>query len=64
MKKQLEKALKAAKASMEASDFQINEKHIDLVRRNLSGDLTDEEFNKEVMKLVNAKGGQNDREST
>ncbi|WP_226682806.1 antitoxin VbhA family protein [Sutcliffiella horikoshii] len=63
-RKQLEKALKSAKASMEASGFHINEQHTDLVRRNLSGELTDEEFNKEVMKLVKAKGGQNDGGST
>ncbi|NLP52391.1 hypothetical protein [Bacillus sp. RO1] len=64
MQKRLEKALRSAKASMEASGFQINEQHTELVRRNLFGELTDEEFNKEVMKLVNAKGGQDDRGST
>ncbi|WP_010199231.1 hypothetical protein [Bacillus sp. m3-13] len=58
LKKQIRKSVKRQpKQAWRLLIFRFNEKHIDLVRRNLSGDLTDEEFNKEVMKLVNAKGG-------
>ncbi|WP_172970941.1 hypothetical protein [Bacillus sp. THAF10] len=40
----LEKALRSAKASLELSGFQVDERHTELIRHNLLGELSDEDF--------------------
>lgn len=48
-----EKAMRNAKASMELSGFHITEKHEELVGKVLNGEITEEQFREEVMKIVN-----------
>ncbi|WP_110113528.1 hypothetical protein [Bacillus sp. CGMCC 1.16541] len=57
MKQEWDKYLKKAKASLEAEGLKIEEHHIKLVKKNLDGEITDEEFNEEVIKMAKAKWG-------
>ena len=52
------KAMKNAKASLELSGFKVGEEHTELVRKDLAGELTNEEFLEEAKRLVQEKGGQ------
>lgn len=53
----MEKAMKNAKASLELSGFNVEEYHTELVRKVLTGEMTNEEFLIEAKRLAQAKGG-------
>lgn len=49
---QLEKAMRSAKASIEMEGLVVTEEQETLVRKRLMGELTEEEFLKEALKMV------------
>lgn len=53
----IEKAMKNAKASLELTGFKVEEYHTELVRKILTGEMTNEEFLKEAKRLAQEKGG-------
>lgn len=48
----IEIAMEKAKASLEVEGIKISSTHTELVRKVLSGEITDEEFEIESLKLV------------
>ncbi|MBT2680627.1 hypothetical protein J7E38_16580 [Bacillus sp. ISL-35] len=53
----MEQAIKNARVSLELSGFKVEEYHTELVRKVLTGEMTNEEFLIEVKRLAQAKGG-------
>lgn len=51
----IEKALRNTQASMELSCFTITEEHKEIVRLKLTGEISEEEFFKLVLKRVTGK---------
>ncbi|MGX6443527.1 antitoxin VbhA family protein [Neobacillus sp. K501] len=51
----IEKALRNTQASMELSGFTITEEHREIVRLKLTGEISEEEFFKLVLKRVTGK---------
>ena len=54
----IEKAMRNAKASLELSGFKVEDYHTELVRKVLSGEMTNEEFLKEAKHFAQDKGGE------
>ena len=50
--KSIEKAMKSAKANVELEGLTVSPSVEKLVKKNLMGYITDEEFNKEVLRMV------------
>ncbi|MEW9109568.1 MAG: antitoxin VbhA family protein [Cytobacillus gottheilii] len=46
-------AIKSAKASLAVEGLYLTQREEDLVRSNLQGEITDEEFEKKVLELTN-----------
>lgn len=53
----IEQAMRNAKASLEISGFMVEDYHTELVRKVLTGEMTNEEFLKEAKRLAQEKGG-------
>ncbi|OFD52870.1 hypothetical protein BWGOE4_55940 [Bacillus mycoides] len=51
-KKKITAAMQGAKHSMQTDGFEITEEHTKLVEKRLRNEITEEEFLKEVRKLV------------
>lgn len=51
-KKQIEKAMKEAKYSLEFEGFEITKDHEQLVARQINNEITEEEFLEELRKRV------------
>ncbi|WP_064093118.1 antitoxin VbhA family protein [Rossellomorea aquimaris] len=48
----IEKAMRSAKANVELEGLTVSPDMERLVKMNLIGDITDEEFNKEVLRMI------------
>lgn len=57
MANSIEQAMKNAKASLELSGFKVEDYHTELVRKVLTGEVSNEEFLEEAKRLAQAKGG-------
>ena len=55
LERELEKAIKQAKANLELSGFVITEKHEKLVRAHLNGEISEEDFIKTVLEYAKQK---------
>lgn len=53
MNERLEKALRSTKASLAIDGLYITPEEEDLIRKNLNGEITDEEFREQVLELLN-----------
>ena len=54
----IEQAMKNAKASLELSGFKVEDYHTELVRKVLTGEMTNEEFLKEAKRMAQERGGE------
>lgn len=55
MSKTIEQAMKNAKASLELSGFKIEDFHTELVRKVLTGEISQDEFLEEAKRLAQNK---------
>lgn len=55
MSKTIEQAMKNAKASLELSGFKIDDFHTELVRKVLTGEISQDEFLEEAKRLAQNK---------
>ena len=53
--KEIEKAMKSAKASMEVEGYLITEEQSELVRRVLSGEITEKEYERQALERAKGK---------
>ncbi|MGM0842253.1 MAG: antitoxin VbhA family protein [Bacillota bacterium] len=53
--KEIENAMRKARASLELDGFKVTAEMDKLVRSRMLGEITDEEFNREVMNIIKSK---------